>query len=195
MLDEVDRFAKSLVDRIGIRRGDVVAMWSANVYEFMVVQLALARIGAIYCAVSPLFKAAELSHLLTKAQVKALVYPGPESLQNFVIDYASTLEAAEKPFLKDLIFLESEDGEGTGVAGLRTHSLRHLIDTSDGSLDPAVLDAVQPDDVANVFFTSGTTGKPKGAATSHATVINCQRFMLRSKRNVQLENSVKACVP
>jgi fatty-acyl-CoA synthase len=194
-LSEVDRFGKALVERIGIRRGDVVAMWSANLYEFIVVQLALARIGAVYCSVSPLYKTAELEHLLTSAKVKALVYPGPESLQNFAIDYNGVLEAANKPYLKDLIYLESDDGPGTGNSGLRSHSLRYLINSNDGVIDQAILDDVEPDDIANIFFTSGTTGKPKGAATSHATVMNCQRLMLRSKANVKDDSNIRVCCP
>ena len=195
LLNEVDRFGKALIDVIGIRRGDVVGMWSANLYEFFIVQLALARIGAIYCSLSPLYKSAELEHVLTKAKIKALIYPGPESVQNFAIDYNGVLEGAQKTFVKDLIYLESDDGPGTGVAGLRSHSLRYLMSSSDGVLDQAVIDDVEPDDIANIFFTSGTTGKPKGAATSHATVMNCQRLMLNSKQNIQVQNDIKACFP
>ena len=197
LMRDVNRFAKALINDLGIKRGDVVGMWSVNVYEFFVVQFALAKIGAIYCAVSPLYKSGELEHLLNQSGMKALVFPGPGSFQSLFIPYESTLDAAKKTHLKDLIYLENESGPGTGVGGIRSHSLKYLIEKNDENIDPEIMSVVSPDDVANIFYTSGTTGKPKGAATSHATVMNCQHLMLVSKRDASQNgiDSPRACVP
>ena len=102
---EVHRLAKALHDS-GLRRGDVIGIWSANAYEYILMQLSINRLGGIVCAISPLCKSAELSHILRKGKVKAIAFPGPQSVQNFAIDYAGILEAADRPYLTDIIHME-----------------------------------------------------------------------------------------
>ena len=194
--DEVHRLAKSLHDMMGIKRGDVIGIWSANVYEYILMQFAILRIGAIACAISPLCKSPELSHILRKGKVKALAFPGPQSLQNFVIDYAGILTAAEKPFLTDIIQMDGADDEADCLfPDLKSHSMQKLLAASSGKLDEEILQSVSPDDVASIFFTSGTTGKPKGAATSHTTMLNSQRSINVNKRQIREDSGCLTCVP
>jgi fatty-acyl-CoA synthase len=70
--DEVGLAARGLLAR-GVRKGDRVGIWSPNRAEWLVTQLATARIGAILVTINPAYKPAELEHALTKAGVSLLV--------------------------------------------------------------------------------------------------------------------------
>jgi len=69
--DEVDRAARGLLAR-GVERGDRVGIWSPNRYEWVIVQYATARIGAILVSVNPAYETAELEYALNQAGVSLL---------------------------------------------------------------------------------------------------------------------------
>jgi fatty-acyl-CoA synthase len=156
--EQVDLAARGLLAR-GIDKGDRVGIWAPNRYEWVVTQLATARIGAILVNVNPAYKTTELQHALIKVGVKLLVHA-----RGFrQTDYREMLAEVRDncPELKATLLLE--DGWDALLA--------------DGALvDEAALAEreaqIQPDDPVNIQFTSGTTGLPKGATLSHRNVLN-----------------------
>ena len=69
--EDVNKLSRAMVQTLKLSKGDVAGCWSANAYECFVVQYALAKIGAINCSLSPLFKTPELDYCLNKGQFKA----------------------------------------------------------------------------------------------------------------------------
>lgn len=79
---DVNRLARTLHKDLDVNQGDVVGVWSANCYSWIVVQYAVARIGAVLCTLNPFYQADELAYALGKAEVKVLFVPGPDSCQH-----------------------------------------------------------------------------------------------------------------
>ena len=199
MNEDANKLAKAFY-KLGIRKGDVTAMWSANIYEFFVVQYAAAKIGAVYCSISPLNKTAELQHILAMAKVKLMLLPSKASPQNqYINTFHSVFHEVDLKNkvtdLKHLIYLEGDEATLTTDEGLNTHGYHSLMASSDGLLDEDMTGNVHPEDICNIFFTSGTTGKPKGAATSHFVMLNDQRLALSSRRQIPFENDRIICLP
>ena len=74
-------------DHLNIRRGDVVGIWSSNVYDWIVIQYACLRLGAILCTANPFYQSHELDYAIRKGEMKALFMPGKQSKQNEVNDF------------------------------------------------------------------------------------------------------------
>ncbi len=178
--DEVSLAARGLLAR-GVRTGDRVGIWAPNRHEWLVIQYATARIGAILVTINPAYKAAELQYALTKTGVSLLVLA-----RGFrQADYVAMVDEvrAECPLLRETLVLEDAwddllaDGEGVAEADL---------ETIEATLDP--------DDPINVQFTSGTTGAPKGATLSHRNILNNGYFTGRILRYTE-DDRVCAPVP
>jgi fatty-acyl-CoA synthase len=182
-----DRIAKGLLG-LGIRKGDHVAIWATNVPEWVILQFATARIGAILVTVNTNYKGAELAYILEQSDARALFL-----VQGFKgTDYVETLRsvvggisetgrfACEKlPFLKHLVFL----GARAPAGFLAYEVLERLAATvSDERLEAAGA-GLDEHDVINMQYTSGTTGFPKGVMLTHHNIVNngfnigeCMRF-------------------
>ena len=173
----VDRAARALLAR-GVRRGDRVGIWAPNRHEWVVLQHATARVGAILVTINPAYQAEELRHALAKAGVSLLVMA--RGLRGS--DYVATLEQAQG-----------------GPAGLEAIVLEHDWDAflADGEqVDDAQLAlreaSLHPDDPINIQFTSGTTGAPKGATLTHRNLLNNAYF---GGRVVGYTEHDRVCVP
>src|SRR5262249_42147358 len=143
----------------GVHKGDRVGIWAPNRYEWVIVQFATARVGAILVTINPAYKAGELQYALRKAGVGLLF-----SARGFRgANYVAMLDQVrnECPERRDIVVLDDEwqvflaEGEGVDAREL---SVR------EASLDPG--------DAINVQYTSGTTGFPKGATLSHRNILN-----------------------
>ncbi|HKV43131.1 MAG TPA: AMP-binding protein [bacterium] len=161
--DEVTRAARGLMAR-GIRKGDRVGIWAPNRAEWVVVQYATARIGAILVNINPAYKTAELEYALRQSEVSLLVLARGFRQSNYV----AMLEAihARCPGLRDSLVLD-DDWEGllADAGGVAEADLA------------AVEATLQFDDPINIQYTSGTTGFPKGAALSHHNILNNALFI------------------
>ena len=154
---EADRVARGLWS-LGIRRGDRVGLWSTNCIEWIMMHMGCARSGATLVNLNPAYRSHELQFTLQKSRMKALFLWH----QDKRADYAEIL--------------------GRACHGLNLE-LRHTI-YFDGPEWPALLDAegrlpdfVAADDVADIQYTSGTTGLPKGVQLTHHNIVNNGQFL------------------
>jgi len=147
----VDHMAGNLARR-GVAQGERVALLLGNCPEFLVAVLACARLGAIAMPIGTRQKAAEIEYLLNDSGAMALIFAGEL--------------AAELPAPEAAPRLRLRVAVGESVAG--AEPVAALL--APGAPPPAV--AVAEEDTAIILYTSGTTGKPKGALLSHLNIIH-----------------------
>lgn len=174
----VNRAAKAFV-RLGIERGDRVAIWSPNNYEWVVAQFATARIGAVLVNINPAYRTHEFEYVLKESRAKALLLVESYKSSNYVqmlyevCPEAKTcepghIESWRFPHLKDLIFIGREH-----LPGMFTR--REFAEMGDELPDDVVRRRqaeLDIDDVINIQYTSGTTGFPKGVMLTHNNLVN-----------------------
>ena len=156
--DSTTALAKALLAR-GVDKGDRVGIWSPNRYEWVVVQHATARIGAILVNVNPAYKTSELEYALNQSGLQLLILArGFRST-----DYLQILDAVRDqcPRLEHTVVID-DDWET-------------LLTEADAVDDSVLADreaSLHCDDPINIQYTSGTTGSPKGATLSHRNILN-----------------------
>jgi fatty-acyl-CoA synthase len=172
--DEARLIARGLVAS-GVAPGDRVAVWATNVPQWIVLQFALAKIGAILVTVNTALKAQEISYLLSQSDATTLV-----TIRGFRgVDYLDELGAAgaigdparrrrEFPRLARVIFIgDVPSGDLLPYDALRTAA---------AAVPEAQLRQLEArvgvDDVINMQYTSGTTGFPKGVMLSSRNIVN-----------------------
>jgi fatty-acyl-CoA synthase len=174
----VTRAAKWLIAR-GVNPGDRVGVWSPNRFEWVVLQYATARIGAILVNINPAYKATELEYALNKSGV-SLLFLARGFRQT---DYVRVLmELSDRcPNLGDAIIFESDWDEQLVDAATVSDTLLAEIESR-----------LQFDDAINIQYTSGTTGFPKGATLSHHNILNNAYFTAERMNYTERE---RVCVP
>ncbi|HEU4490898.1 MAG TPA: AMP-binding protein [Jiangellales bacterium] len=155
----VDAVARGLI-AYGIRKGDRVGIWAPNCAEWVLVQYATARIGAILVNVNPAYRVHELSYVLNQSGVRLLV-----SAESFkTSDYRAMVDDVRRDAhgLERTVFIGTGDWDDLIAGG------------GDVSPDTTAERAatLHFDDAINIQYTSGTTGFPKGATLSHHNILN-----------------------
>jgi long-chain acyl-CoA synthetase len=145
----VNRFANGLL-KLGIKKGDVVYIYMTNSPEHLIATCAAVKIGAIACPINTLLKPFELEYELNDSMGKVIV------LESQFIPVISGIKN-ELKYLKYIIELGETPSEGS-------ISYSKIISEEKNELQEI---PIEKNDHAFIFYTSGTTGKPKGAILTH----------------------------
>ncbi|MFI1868297.1 AMP-binding protein [Streptomyces jumonjinensis] len=160
----VDRLARGFLG-IGVARGDRVGIWAVNCAEWVLVQYATARIGAIMVNVNPAYRAHELEYVLNQSGVSVLC----ASQRHKDSDYRALVERVRPrcPRLRSVHYI----GDGSWDALLAAAA---PVTAGELAAREAELSC---DDPVNIQYTSGTTGFPKGATLTHHNILNNGYFV------------------
>ncbi len=163
---EVDRYARGFVAG-GVAVGDRVAIWAPNCAEWMLAALGLLRAGGVLVPMNTRFKGAEAAYILRSSGAVMLA-----TVRGFLgTDYPAMVEDEDTGALSRTVLLKGEIGDASGA---NVMGLAEFLSEGEG-IDPAETRAraasVRPNDISDLIFTSGTTGSPKGAATTHAQTL------------------------
>ena len=164
---DTDTLARGLL-AAGIGTGERVGIWSPNCPEWVLLQYATAKMGAILVNINPAYRTHELAYVLRQAGLKLLV-----SAESFkTSDYRAMVGEVrgDLPGLEDVIFISTEGWDKLLAAGVAA------ADAAAAGDEPDALAAREAtlafDDPINIQYTSGTTGFPKGATLSHHNILN-----------------------
>jgi len=161
----VDEVALGLLD-LGIDKGDRVGIWAPNCAEWVLVQYATAKIGAILVNINPAYRTHELGYVLKQSGVRLLV-SAPSFRTSDYRAMVAEVTGAGLPALEGVIFLGSPEWDELVSHGdsVPPHRLRDR------------MAQLSFDDPINIQYTSGTTGFPKGATLSHHNILNNGYFV------------------
>src|SRR5829696_1528229 len=175
----VEGCARALM-ALGIEKGDHVAVWGQNVPEWVTLQFATGKVGAVLVTINPAYKSHELKYVLEQSDAAALFLTEGvgdadflQILQGAVPDLAEApdgeLSIEELPFLKHVVLMGGEPPERLPATGFEEFLVRGE-ELSDEVLRErqASLDA---EEVINMQYTSGTTGFPKGVQLTHTNIV------------------------
>ncbi len=175
---QCDRVAKGLL-AMGVEKGDNVSIWATNVAEWVILQFASAKIGAVLVTVNTSYKSSELEYVLQQSDSKMLfLVAGFKDTDYVETTYAVVKELKDStvgelhsdnlPYLKNVVYI----GDST-PAGMSNFAAIEILgqQVSDAELQ-AVKDSLTEHDVINMQYTSGTTGFPKGVMLTHHNIVN-----------------------
>ncbi|GAB3007079.1 3-((3aS,4S,7aS)-7a-methyl-1,5-dioxo-octahydro-1H-inden-4-yl)propanoate--CoA ligase FadD3 [Mycobacterium bourgelatii] len=152
--EEVHRAAAALI-ALGVQPGDRVAIWSPNTWHWVVACLAIHHAGATMVPLNTRYTASEASDILARTAAPVLFAAG-RFLGN---DRAADLDRSALPALRDIVRIPIEADDGTWDDFISRGS--------DLSAVHARAAVVSPDDISDILFTSGTTGRSKGVLCAH----------------------------
>jgi len=161
--EQVRQVAKALIN-LGVQRGDRVGIWSPNCYQWVLLQYATAKMGAIMVNINPAYRTSELIFVLNQSEISYIF----SALQFKTSNYKKMVEDAREftYSLKEEIFWDdSWDRFLEGAKNVTDQTLEQWEQK------------VQFDDPVNIQYTSGTTGFPKGVTLSHHNILNNGYFI------------------
>jgi fatty-acyl-CoA synthase len=169
----VEQVAQGLMG-LKLSAGDRAGVWSTNNLEWLLLQLACARTGIVLINVNPAYRSYELRYVLEKSGMKALFLLGHDARSDYRQILADAREGAESALRDAICFGEDS------WADFLAHGV--------GYAKPLIA----PTDVANIQYTSGTTGSPKGVLLTHRNLVNNARLIAG---RLQATSMDKLCMP
>ncbi len=173
----VDDVARSLL-AAGMAKGDRVAVWAPNRWEWVLLQYATARIGVILVNVNPAYRTHELQYAINQSGSRMLF-----AVPTFkTSDYRAMVDSVRGDLtrLERVVYFDTEDWTG------------FMEVASDAAVLARRETELAFDDPINIQYTSGTTGSPKGATLTHHNILNNAYFVGEGCR---LDDHDRVCIP
>jgi len=194
----VDDLAKGLM-ALGVQHGEKVAVWATNVPYWVALQFATAKMGAILLTVNTNYREHEIRYLLTQSECENLFiidgfrdHDYVQTIYNMIPELKTQprgqLRCPTLPHLKRVMFLGAEKHRGM-------YSVPEIISMSAMVSDEEYAErqrALDPHDVVNMQYTSGTTGFPKGVMLTHVNIGNNGYWI---GKNQHFTEKDRVCLP
>lgn len=194
----VDEVAAGL-STLGLNIGERIGIWSPNNAEWVITQLATAKLGLVLVNINPAYRVSEIEYALNKVECRSLILAERFKTSNYVemirelapeikSGTEENLNSKRLPHLNSLIVISDDHHEGflrfkDVVARATPKLLAHVKE---------VASKLQPEDPINIQFTSGTTGFPKGATLTHHNILNNAYF---TGLRMDFDAKSKLCIP
>jgi len=170
---EVTRTARGLAG-LGLVPGERIGVWASNCYEWVLLQYGAARAGLVLVNVNPAYRSHELRYVLRKSRIRALFLHERDARADYREILAESRTGETLP-LEHVVWLGASSWEDMLASGR---------DYVEG--------AASPEDVANIQYTSGTTGSPKGVMLTHLNLVNNGMAISRALRATEND---RICAP
>ena len=205
MARAVDELARGLLG-IGFGTGDRIGIWSTNNIEWLLLQMATARIGAILVNINPAYRPHELAYALQRSEVQGLfTIPAfrssdysamlMELLPELKHSGPTELNSAAFPALRRVVIYHPDKSavtERPGVGFMLWQEVLQAGEAIDRETLDAITNALDRDDPINIQYTSGTTGFPKAVLLTHHNILNNAWFSAQAMRFTEHD---RLCVP
>lgn len=189
----IDVLARGLVG-IGFRKGDRVAVWSTNNIEWLLLQMATARIGAILVNINPAYRTRELAYALQRSEVQGLFVIPSFHTSDYVAMLVELIPELKDgapgrwksqtfPTLRQVVVFNPSAADRTErphpgfLTWPKVLAAGHPVTADQLQVMTAVLDR---DDPINIQYTSGTTGFPKAVVLTHHNILNNAFFAAKA---------------
>ena len=205
LAEQVDLVARGLLS-FGFAPGDRIGIWSSNNLQWILLQLATARIGVILVNINPAYQQQELQYALKQSKVQCLVTIPAFKKSNYIDmliellpdlqhNPANNINTKVLPDLRRIIVFDPQNVESTSVEYSGLTAWPALIKSaeriSNDQLEQ-VTAGLNSDDVINIQYTSGTTGVPKAVMLSHHNILNNAWFAAQS---MHFNEQDRLCIP
>jgi fatty-acyl-CoA synthase len=172
----VEGCARALM-ALGLEKGDHVAVWGQNVPEWVILQFATGKVGAVLVTVNPAYRASELKYVLDQSDAAALFLTKGVKGADFVEILGQAvpeladgdISVDELPYLRHVVLMGEGSREGLPIMGFEEFVQRG------SEVSPEDLrerqESLGAEEVINMQYTSGTTGFPKGVQLTHTNIV------------------------